>query len=272
MTRPFLTIEREDGLVLLTMDEPATRNALSRPEQCADFIAAIEAINGDDGIHVAILTGAGPAFCAGGNVRDMQSRQGLMAGGPTDIGERYRRTLQRLALALHGLEVPVIAAVNGPAMGAGLDLACMCDLRIASTAATFAETFVRLGLVSGIGGAWFLPRAVGHARAAEMAFTGRVIDAGTALDHGLVSEIVPADRLMERARTLAEEIARNSAPALRYTKRLLRLSERSDLAGCLDATAALQTLAHLTPEHAASVDRYLEEQAARRAKRRPSPA
>ncbi|WP_247871144.1 enoyl-CoA hydratase-related protein [Azospirillum sp. TSH7] len=272
MIRPFLRIEREGGLVLLTMDEPATRNALSRPEQCDDFIAAIEAINADNRVHVAILTGAGPAFCAGGNVKDMQSHQGLMAGGPIDIGERYRRTLQRLALALYGLEVPVIAAVNGPAMGAGLDLACMCDLRIASPSATFAETFVRLGLVSGIGGAWFLPRAIGQVRAAELAFTGRIIDAGTALDYGLVSEIVPANGLMDRARALADEIARNSAPALRYTKRLLRMSERSDLAGCLDATAALQTLAHLSPEHALSVDRYLEEQAARRAARRQLPA
>ncbi len=265
MTAPFLKIEREGPLVILSMDEPETRNALSRPEQCFEIIEALAAINGDTSIHVAILTGEGPAFCAGGNVKDMQAHQGFMAGNPTEIGERYRRTLQRLALALHGLEVPVIAAVNGPAMGAGLDLACMCDLRIAAQEARFAETFVRLGIISGIGGAWFLPRAIGQARAAEMAFTGRIIDAATALDIGLVSEVVPRERLMTRGRELAGEISRNSAIALRYTKRLLRLSERNDLASSLDATAALQTLAHQTQEHRDLVDHYLSDLERRRA-------
>jgi 2-(1,2-epoxy-1,2-dihydrophenyl)acetyl-CoA isomerase len=249
------------------MDEPATRNALSRPEQCVEFIDAIGVINADKSIRVMILTGAGPAFCAGGNIKDMQSRQGLMAGSLTEICERYRQTLQRLALALHALEVPVIAAVNGPAMGAGLDMVCMCDLRIASREAKFAETFVRLGLVSGIGGAWFLPRAIGNTRAAEMAFTGRVIDAETAREYGLVSEVVAAHALMDRARALASEISRNSGIALRYTKRLLRLSERCDLTGSLDATAAVQTFAHQTAEHRDSVDRYLEEHQAQRATR-----
>lgn len=114
------------------MDEPATRNALSRPQQCVEFIDAIGAINADESVRAMILTRAGPAFCAGGNIKDMQSHQGLMAGSLIEICERYRQALQRLALALHTLEVPVIAAANGPAMGAGLDIVCMCDLRIAS--------------------------------------------------------------------------------------------------------------------------------------------
>lgn len=265
MSIPFLKIEREGPRVVLAMNEPGTRNALSRPEQCFELIAAIAEINADADVRVAILTGEGPAFCAGGNVKDMQTHQGFMAGNLTEIGERYRQTLQRLALALHTIEVPVIAAINGPAMGAGLDIACMCDLRIAAREAKFAETFVRLGIISGIGGAWFLPRAVGHARAAEMAFTGRIIDAAAALDIGLVSEVVPRESLMARARELADEIARNSGVALRYTKRLLRLSERSDLASSLDATAALQALAHQTQEHRESVDRYLSDLGRRKA-------
>jgi enoyl-CoA hydratase/carnithine racemase len=246
------------------MDQSETRNALSTAEQCQDFIAVLQALSDDDTMRVAVLTGAGPAFCAGGNVKHMQTHEGLMSGPANEVAERYRRTLQRLALALHGLEIPIIAAINGPAMGAGLDISCMCDVRIASEKARFAETFVKLGLISGIGGAWFLPRAIGHARAAQMAFTGQVIDASTALAYGLVSEVVAPEQLLPRALELAHEMAVNSAPALRYTKRLMRLSERSDLASALDATAALQALAHQTREHGVSVDRYLEAQQARR--------
>ncbi|MBR0869650.1 enoyl-CoA hydratase/isomerase family protein [Bradyrhizobium tropiciagri] len=161
----------------------------------------------------------------------------------------------------------MIAAVNGPAMGAGLDLACMCDMRIASDKARFSETFVKLGLISGIGGAWFLPRVIGHSRAAEMAFSGRVIDAPAALRYGLVSEVVADDELLDRTHALAAEIAANSGLALRYTKRLLRLSERSELSSSLEATAALQTLAHLSDEHRESVERYLK---AQRSAKRPA--
>ena len=263
--------ENADGIVTLTLNRPEQRNPISDDDVLETLIAALARLDADNATRAIIVTGAGSAFSSGGNLKKMGASGGLNDPLPAQTRLNYRRGIQRLPLLIEAMEVPTIAAVNGPAVGAGCDLACMCDLRIASPAATFAETFVRLGLVSGIGGAWFLPRAVGHARAAELAFTGRIIDAGTALDYGLVSEIVPADGLMDRAQALAAEIARNSAPALRYTKRLLRLSERSDLAGCLDATAALQTLAHLSPEHALSVDCYLEEQAGRRAARRQLP-
>ncbi len=263
----FLIQQRDNGIATLVMHEPSTRNALSTSEQCSEMIEALAALNDDDSVQVAILTGDGPTFCAGGNIKHMQNREGLMAGNANEIAERYRRTLQRLARTLYELQIPIIAAVNGPAMGAGLDLCCMCDIRIASETALFAETFVKLGLISGIGGAWFLPRAVGRARAAEMAFTGRIIDAATALDYGLLSKVVAPDMLIADARALAEEMVGNSGLALRYTKRLLRLSERSDLSTALEATAALQALAHQSNEHAASVERYLAAQDARRSAR-----
>lgn len=264
---PFVTTARKANVLTITLNAPETRNALSRPEQCEELIYCLEAVSGDPTIKVAVLTGAGSAFCAGGNVKDMLAKQGLMAGSPAEIIERYRRTLQKLAKALFGTEVPIIAAVNGPAMGAGLDLACMCDMRIASDKARFSETFVKLGLISGIGGAWFLPRVIGHSRAAEMAFSGRVIDAQAALRYGLVSEVVTDDELLDRTHDLAAEIAANSGLALRYTKRLLRLSERSELSSSLEATAALQTLAHLSDEHQESVERYLK---AQRSTKRPA--
>lgn len=254
----FIEVRKLGAVALLSMDSPEDRNALSRPEQCDDFAAALRAVDGDPEIRAAVLTGRGPAFCAGGNVKDMQARSGFMAGAPAEMGEGYRRGLHQIPLAFAALDLPVIAAVNGPAMGAGLDIACMCDLRICSTEARFAEVFVRLGIISGIGGAWFLPRILGPARAAEMAFTARVIDAATALDWGLVSQVTAPAALLDRALELAGEIAQHPRQAVRYYKRLIRMGERQDLSGALDATAALQALAHTTAEHAAAVAVMIE--------------
>ncbi|RAH96785.1 enoyl-CoA hydratase [Acuticoccus sediminis] len=253
----FVDIERHGRVALLALNSPADRNALSRQDQCDALAEALHEVNAEQDVHVAVLTGRGPAFCAGGNVKDMRTKAGFMAGTPTEMERAYRRGLHRIPLAFQALEVPVIAAVNGPAMGAGLDIAAMCDLRIASTEARFAEVFVRLGIISGIGGAWFLPRVLGPARAAELAFTGRVLDAGTALQWGLVSEVTEPGALLDRALTLAGEMAQHSGVALRYYKRLIRMGTQQDLATALDATAALQVLAHSTPEHEAAVDAML---------------
>jgi enoyl-CoA hydratase/carnithine racemase len=133
-----------------------------------------------------ILTGAGTVFSSGGNVKDMK-RFTTDAVTPAEIGQWYRTGIQRLPLALQKLEVPSIAAVNGPAIGAGNDLACMCDMRIASTTASFAESFIRVGLIPGDGGAWLLPRVVGLSKAMEMSFTGDPVKADEALAIGLVS-------------------------------------------------------------------------------------
>jgi enoyl-CoA hydratase/carnithine racemase len=149
--------------------------------------------------------------------------------------------------------VPTIAAVNGPAIGAGCDLACMCDIRIASTEARFAESFVKLGIIPGDGGAWWLQRVIGYARAAELSFTGEIIDAQTALGIGLVSRVVSAAELLPSARALAGRIAANPAPALRMAKRLLRHAQTSRLDETLELSAAMQALAHHTGEHDAAV-------------------
>ena len=257
MTQSFLQEQRRGGVVLATLNRPEERNALSTPEQCDEIVAAARRFNADTTLKVVVLTGAGTAFCAGGNVKHMRSHEGFMAGNPVEIAERYRRYLQQIAIALHDLELPLIAAVNGPAMGAGLDIACMCDIRIASEHARFAETFVRLGIISGIGGSWFLPRVVGAAMAAELSFTGRVIDAEQARACGLVSEVLPKAALLDRAWALAEEIAQHSGVALRYCKRLLRMSGATDLRSSLEATAALQSLAHQSPEHGRAVEAFL---------------
>ena len=254
----FIQTSIDSGVATLRFNNPDKRNAISSLDQCIEMADALSAVNADTSVKVAILTGNGASFCAGGNIKDMKAKTGFMAGSPVEMAENYRNGIHRIPLAFDMLEVPVIAAVNGHAMGAGLDIACMCDMRIASEEAVFSEVFVRLGIISGIGGAWFLPRIIGQARAAELAFSGRILNAADALGWGLVSETVAPNALMPRAKEIALSMAQHSGVALRYYKRLLKMGARQDLRGALDATAALQALAHTTPEHDAAVDRMLE--------------
>lgn len=254
---PFLTQERDGAILTLTMDQPETRNALTGNTAVDEFVQACDAIRRDTSVKAVILTGAGPIFSSGGNVKDMQ-RFFDEALTPDAIREEYRQGIQRIPRALTQLDVPVICAVNGPAIGAGLDLTCMCDIRIASETATFAESFVRVGIVPGDGGAWLLPRAVGRAKAAEMAFTGEAIDAREALACGLVSRVVPADQLLPTARALAEKIAANPGAVMRMTKRLLREGEHSSLESLLELSAGYQALAHKTADHREAVMAFVE--------------
>ncbi|HEY9272767.1 crotonase/enoyl-CoA hydratase family protein [Achromobacter sp.] len=256
----FLQIERDGGIVVATMNQPETRNALTGNTAIEEIVQLCADIRQDAGVKVLILTAAGPIFSSGGNVKDMR-RFFDDALTPERICEEYRQGIQRIPLALHGLDVPVICAVNGPAIGAGLDIACMCDIRIAADTATFAESFVRVGIVPGDGGAWLLPRAVGMAKASEMAYTGEAISAQDALACGLVSRVVPAAELLPAARTLAAKIAANPGGVMRMTKRLLREGQQSSLASLLELSASYQALAHKTAEHREAVTAFIEKRA-----------
>ncbi|CAB3860582.1 Short-chain-enoyl-CoA hydratase [Achromobacter anxifer] len=258
----FLQIEREGGIVVATMNQPETRNALTGNTAIEEIVQLCADIRQDAGVKVLILTATGPIFSSGGNVKDMR-RYFDDALTPERICEEYRQGIQRVPLALHGLDVPVICAVNGPAIGAGLDIACMCDIRIAADTATFAESFVRVGIVPGDGGAWLLPRAVGMARASEMAYTGEAISAQDALACGLVSRVVPAADLLPTAKTLAAKIAANPGGVMRMTKRLLREGQHSSLVSLLELSASYQALAHKTAEHREAVTAFIEKRAPR---------
>lgn len=253
----FLTTERDGAIVTLTMNQPATRNALTGNTAVDEFVQACADITRDTSVRAVIITGAGPVFSSGGNVKDMQRFFGD-ALAPDAIREEYRNGIQRIPKALYNLDVPVICAINGPAIGAGLDLTCMCDIRIASENATFAESFVKVGIVPGDGGAWLLPRAVGMSKASEMAFTGEALSAQEALACGLVSRVVPADALMAEARKLAAKIAANPGGVLRMTKRLLREGERSSLESLLELSAGYQAIAHKTTDHVEAVRAFIE--------------
>jgi enoyl-CoA hydratase/carnithine racemase len=254
---PFLKIDREGAIVTLTLNQPEQRNPLTGNTAVAEFVAACGEIAADPTVRVVIITGEGSAFCSGGNVKDMQ-KYARDTIAPIGIRDEYRLGIQRLPLALYYLEVPTIAAVNGAAIGAGCDLACMCDIRIASEKARFAESFIKVGIVPGDGGAWLLPRAVGRSKAAELAFTGDMLDAQQALECGLVSKVVPHERLLAEAGELAGRIAANPGPTLRLTKRLLREGEHLRLDSLLELSAAYQALAHKTPQHEEAVRAFIE--------------
>ena len=257
MTEPLI-YKQNEGIVTLTINRPEERNALSDDLIFNAFINAANKINSDNSVRCVILTGKGKAFSAGGNVKHMRDREGLFAGSPTELRQGYRHGIQKIPLAFYNLEVPTIAAVNGPAVGAGCDLACMCDIRIAGTSAKFAESFVKLGIIPGDGGAWFLPRTIGRSRAAELTFTGEMIDAQTALDWGMVSKVVEDDMLMDAANDLAGRIAKNPPHALRLAKKLMREGEHTRLDSLLELSASFQALSHHTEDHMEAIDAFFE--------------
>jgi enoyl-CoA hydratase/carnithine racemase len=256
----FLLYDQQGPVVTLTLNEPARRNPLTGNTAVPEFLAAIERIHDDRSVRAVIVTGAGTVFSSGGDIKDMERQSSGSVGG-MQIRHEYRTGIQRLPLALFNLEVPVIAAVNGAAIGAGLDLACMCDIRIASQTAKFAESFVKLGIIPGDGGAWLLPRLIGLARASELSFTGEVFDAQQALAWGLVSRVVAPEQLLPTAQELALKIAANPPHAVRLTKRLIREAMHSRLDTLLELAAGYQALSHQTDDHREAVDAFLGKRA-----------
>jgi enoyl-CoA hydratase/carnithine racemase len=258
----FLLVDRDGPVVTATLNRPDERNAISEAAHSEEIAAFCAEMTRDPSVRAVILTGAGKAFCAGGNVKHMQARSGMFGGSPYALRNAYRTGIQLIPTALYELEVPVIAAINGPAIGAGLDLACMCDIRIAADTAIFAESFVKLGIVPGDGGAWLLPRVIGMARASQLTLTGEAIDAAKALEFGLISEALPSEALMERARAIAASIAANPGHATRMAKRLLREGQDMKLAPLLELSAAYQALAHHTEDHHEAVNAFIEKRPA----------
>ena len=253
-----LLVEKNGPVVTLTINRPESRNPLGEEGDGALFADACAAINADRTVRCAILTGAGTAFSAGGNVKAMRERSGTFAGPGVHIRERYRTGIHRIVKSLWNLEVPLIAAVNGPAIGLGNDVACLADMRIAADNAVFGATFLKIGLVPGDGGSWILPRTIGHARAAELFFTGDTIDAQTAQSWGLVSRIVPAAELMKEANALAAKIARQPPDVLRMTKRMMREGQNVSFDIIMEMSAAYQSLAHLTEDHQEAVNAFFD--------------
>lgn len=245
----LVTFSVENGIGLLTLNDPATQNSMSL--SMMDSLEQIHpVICADPDVRVLIVTGAGEAFSAGGNMHDMLDRQGVFADDdPLAARDLNLNKVHAIPRAIHALPMPTIAAVNGHAIGGGCDVALMCDMRIASERAKFAESFLRVGLLPGDGGAWFLPRAIGLSRAMELALTCDFIDAQQAERIGLISRVVPHEQLMDEAYALAGRIARHPPRIARMTKRLMQFGAHATLQDTLEMTAAMQGMVQTSDEH-----------------------
>ncbi|TVT70833.1 MAG: enoyl-CoA hydratase [Denitromonas halophila] len=261
MTPPILKdalLSVENRVATLTFNRDDVRNALTGTGLIDDIVQVAEWVNGCDEVSVLVITGAGSAFSAGGNVKDMAERGGDFAGDVAECADRYRRGIQRIPLALHNVEIPVIAAVNGPAIGAGFDLANMADIRVASSKAKFGETFLNLGIIPGDGGAWFMQRLIGYQQAFELTLSGRIVGADEAKTLGIVLDVVAPEQLMARAQEIAARIASQPPKATRLTKRLMKMAQRMELKDFLDLCATFQGMCHNEPEHLEAVHQMLK--------------
>lgn len=258
----LLSINSTGPVTTLTIDRAETMNPLGAARDGEEFENACRTINENVETRCVILTGAGRAFSAGGDIKAMQQRTGTFGGNPPTISDGYRNNIHRILRALYGLRVPVIAAVNGPAIGLGCDVACLADIRIASDKAKFGVTFLKLGIIPGDGGTWILPRVIGMSRASELFYTGDVIGAEQAQEWGLVSRVVPHDDLLGEAQEMAEKISAMPPHSLRHTKNLLRQGQQISYDTALEMAANTQAMMHSTEDHMEGVNALIEKRTA----------
>ncbi len=257
------TLVLSNRIATLTFNRHDVRNALTGTALIDDILTVADWVNGNPDVSVLVMTGAGSAFSAGGNIKEMTERDGerkdgAFGGDVYTVQNKYRRGIQRIPLAIAKIDIPVIAAVNGAAIGAGFDLTCMCDIRIASSKAIMGETFVNLGIIPGDGGAWFLQRLIGYQKAAELTLTGRTFDANEAKALGIVLDVVEPDELLAHTHKLASEMASKPPQALRMTKRLLKSAQRMELPEFLDQCALMQGICHNTEDHLEAVNAFVD--------------
>ncbi|MDJ0683667.1 MAG: enoyl-CoA hydratase-related protein [Alphaproteobacteria bacterium] len=250
--------EQEEAVVTLTLNRPDALNAFSDAPMIEAFLAALDLIERDATVRAVILTGAGKAFSAGGNVKHMRDKTEMFAGGPATVKQAYLDGILRVPPRFWAFDRPVIAAVNGACFGAAVDLASMCDIRLAAPEAKIGLPFVNIGIGPGDGAAWFLPRIVGQSAAAELLLTGEPIDAEKALQIGFFSRIVPAGSLLEEAKSLARRIASRAPLAVRKTKQALRAGLEQSLRDHLQFCAEMQAALHHTEDHTEALEAFFE--------------
>jgi len=256
----LVKLDVEDSVAIVTLNRPEVRNAVNDALR-AEFISLLERIAADETVRAVVLTGAGKSFCSGGDISGMKERLKAPAGEVAFNGWRRQGHTHKSIGLLHGMPKVVIAAVNGAAAGLGCDMALACDFIVASDSAAFTMSFVNRGLVSDGGGMYFLPRRVGLARAKDLIFSGRVIDAKEALSIGLADRIAPADRLVESAATWARELTRGSAASIAFSKSILDRTFESTEEQILALSREAQAVCYTTSEHRDAVTAFLNKTA-----------
>jgi 2-(1,2-epoxy-1,2-dihydrophenyl)acetyl-CoA isomerase len=250
---PELEYAVANRVATITLNRPDKLNAFTRPMLAAWADALAEAQR-DDAVNVVVLTGAGRAFCAGGDV----GRMGEAKPGALELKNELWEQVHRIPRALEAMDKPVLAMVNGLAVGAGMGMCLMCDVRVASDQARFATGYVGVGLVPGDGDTYFLPRLVGPAKALELFWTGDFVDAAEALRLGIVNRVVPAAELATVTYDLARRIADGPQIAVRMIKRLVYQSARLDLRTHLDLVSSHMSITRQSADHAEGVAAFKE--------------
>jgi 2-(1,2-epoxy-1,2-dihydrophenyl)acetyl-CoA isomerase len=258
MTYESLLYDKKDGIATLTLNRPDRLNALGGSLR-RDLLDAFTRTAADPEVRVIVVTGAGAGFCAGGDVKEMSEARAR--GETRPVGEKVAPARDKVLLTMCEAPQPIIAAVNGAAAGAGMNLALACDIRIASTAARFSQAFVRRGLHPDWGGTYFLPRIVGTAKACEMIFTGDIIDAAEALRLGIVSAVVEPDKLMAHVRALAARIAAGPPVAIRLAKGSIYHNAQCELRSALERETFSQNICFDTEDAKEGIRAFVEKRA-----------
>ncbi|WP_260429035.1 MULTISPECIES: enoyl-CoA hydratase/isomerase family protein [unclassified Burkholderia] len=242
-------------VMVARLNRPEKKNALSE-EMLAMLGSALKSANDDDSIGCFVITGAGDAFCSGGDLGRRSAEDAARDPTPLERKLRLQKVTHQVALAVDAFEKPLIAVVNGAAVGAGMDLSLMCDLRFAGASARFSEAYIRVGLLPGNGGCYFLPRLVGPAKALELLWTGAFVSSEEALNIGLVNRVFSDESLMDEALTFATQLADGPPIQLREIKKLMYQSMRTDLRTSLDAVAAQMAVVQSTADYKEAIQAY----------------
>lgn len=259
MNYQTVKLTKKNKVATVILSDPKTRNAITDPLLLEEVKAVLRDIEDDPEVSVCILTGEGQGFSSGGNVKDMRDKTKMFAGDHLELQNNYRNGIHSLSKLLYSFEIPLIAAVNGAAAGAGFDLALLCDLRIGSEKASFCSSFLNLAVIPGDGAAWLLRKTVGAQRAAELILTGKTVKADEALEMGLLLKVVPHQELMNSALELASVIAEKSRETLVVTKRLLKSTDALGYEDHLDLCSANQAMFHHAPEHQQALERFFNQ-------------
>lgn len=246
--QPMLKVEKIEFVLWLTLNNPSTSNSITY-EMIDSLVSTLNRAERDETVRTVVITGEGKNFSSGGDLKNMMNKFEMFAGESDELRRRYEQGIQQISRAMEAFSKPTIAMVNGAAAGAGCDLACMCDIRIGSSHAKFLESFVKIGLVPGDGGSFFLQRVVGFAKAMELTVTGREVKAEEALQIGLLNQLVEADKLKAKTEEWAKQISSLPAAAVQMSKKAVKISYLNDLHVSLDLLAAYQGISQRTQDH-----------------------
>lgn len=257
-TFPDLLVEvKKTNQLWITLNNPDSMNAITT-NMINSLTEVLTHADFDKEIRVVVITGNGKNFCAGGDIKAMEEKSGMFAGESNELRSRYQHGIQRIPQCIEALSVPVIAMVNGAAVGAGCDLSMMCDLRVGHSKTKFAETFTRMGLVPGDGGTFFLQRVVGYSKAMQMFLTSKTFEGKEALDFGLLNFLFEDSQMVSETEKLAETIAGLAPVAQKLTKKAMKVSYLHDLQTSLDMLASFQGISQRTSDHFEAIKSFKE--------------